>query len=192
MAFTRFARRPSHPALWLALALLPLAGCAQTRRTADLAAAPAQARPTLSTSDSFFIDQVARTDLAEVQEGEVAEGQAYHAAVRQFGSQMAKEYGDVNERLAALARQKHVTPPTAPSDYQQGEIDGLQALSGTQFDSQYLDDQVANQQETLRLFQTEARQGTDPDVRAFAARYAPLLAQHLEMAEKLGGRSLTT
>jgi putative membrane protein len=201
---------PSHPArrcrttvaAWVlrgaALALLAPAGCALSEKTADMAAAnvqaatQAQTNPTLSTSDSLFIDEAARAGLAEVQEGKVAEAQGHLAAVRRFGTMMVKDHGELNDQLLALAHQKQLTPPATPSDYQQGEINGLQTVHGQAFDSQFIDGQVASHQQALMLFQTEARQGTDPDVKALAARAIPVLEHHLEMARKLGGRSLTS
>lgn len=190
--------RTRMPALLGAAALAVLAGCTQGEKTADVAAANAQAaaqaqnNPTLSTSDSLFIDQAARSGLAEVQEGQVAQQQARRAAVRQFAAMMVTDHSAVNDQLMALAQQKQITPPNAPTDLQRGDLTRLQAMKGAAFDRQYLDEQVADHQQVLNLFQTEAQQGTDPDVKAFAAKYAPTIAHHLEEAEKLGGHAPTS
>ena len=47
---------------------------------------------------------------------------------------------------------------------------------------------IPDHQEDLRAYQNEAQNGTDPDVRAFAARSVPLLQEHLRMAQQLPQR----
>ncbi len=191
-------RRHRLPLTWLVrgavLVLLPLASCTHTQQTADSAAANAQAQttPTLSASDSTFIDQAARAGLAEVQAGQLAAHQSPRPAVHQFAEMMVHDHTEINDQLTALARQKQVTPPTAPADDQVAEIQRLQTLHGRVFDRTYLSDQVAGHQQALNLFQTEAQQGTDPDVKAFAARYVPTIQDHLQEAERLGGHAPTS
>ncbi len=46
------------------------------------------------------------------------------------------------------------------------------------FDHAYARAMVQDHQEDLRLYQEEAANGTDPDVKAFAARHVPLLQEH--------------
>ena len=192
----------TRPATWGAraalLALLPLAACARTEQVADntmaqgQAMVQAQTNPTLSTSDAYFIDQAARSGLAEVQEGALAEQRAARADVRSFARSMVADHGKVNDALTALARQKQIAPPTTPNDAQQTMIGQLQGLTGATFDRQYLDQQVTMHQSAVSLFRTEAAQGTDPQVKAFAARMLPELEHHLDMAEQLGGHTPTT
>ena len=47
---------------------------------------------------------------------------------------------------------------------------------------------VKDHQEDLQAYQEEAANGTDPDVKAFAARHVPLLQEHLRMAQSLPRR----
>lgn len=175
-------------------AFLALAACARTERATDVAVAnvqaAAQAQTTsLSTSDAFFMDQAARAGLAEVAEGRMMRERAGRADIRQFAARMVADHGAVNEELAALAQRKGITPPATPSAAQQASLDELGKLRGRALDRKYLDEQVAEHQQVLKLFQDEARQGTDPDVKAFAARHAGALAEHLDMAMRLGGHA---
>jgi putative membrane protein len=170
------------------LAMLALAGCTDTTDR-DLAAMQARISPTLSEGDAYFIDQATRSGLAELQAGNLAAKQASRPEVRSFAGQMASDHAKVNADLAALAQQKRIIPPTAPSPVQQQMIGALMGLSGAAFDRQYLDQQVAMHQAAISLFRTEAQQGSDPDVKAFAARALPGLEQYLNMAQRLGGRA---
>ena len=61
-------------------------------------------------------------------------------------------------------------------------------LRGAAFDRAYAKAMVEDHQEDLRVYQEEAASGTDPDVKAFAARQVPLLQEHLRMAQRLPQR----
>ena len=165
-----------------AFAALALAGCAQTQRAADttVAAAKAQVTPTLSTSDGG--------GLAEVQMGQLAQQNGRSAAVKRFGQQMANDHGRANQEMMALAQQKQITPPSTMGAEHQRIYDDLAKLRGSAFDRAYAQAMVRDHQEDLRAYQAEAQNGTDPDVRAFAARHVPLLQEHLRMAQQLPQR----
>lgn len=187
---TRSATRTARLAV---LALLPLAGCARTEQmtgnamTEGQAVMQAQTNPTLSTVDAYFMDQAARSGVAEWQQGRLAGQTAARADVRRFAAQEVQDDTGVNQKLMALAQQKRISPPTAPSTVQAAEITTLRGLSGTAFDRQYLDGQVAMQQAAIALFRNEAQNGTDPDVKRFATAALPTLEHDLHMAQQLGG-----
>ena len=170
-----------------ALAFLSLAGCAQTQRAADttLAAAKAQVNPTLSTSDATFMTTAARGGLAEVQMGQLAQRNGRSPAVKRFGQQMISHHGQSNQEMMTLAQQKQITPPSTIGAEHQRIYDDLAKLRGNAFDRAYAQAMVEDHQEDVRLYREEAANGSDPDVKAFAARHVPLLQEHLRMAQRL-------
>ena len=173
-----------------AFALLSLAGCAQTQRAADtaLAAAKAQVNPTLSTSDAAFMIRAARGGMAKVQMCQLAQRNGRSEAVKRFGQHMVSHHGRSNQDMIALAQQKQITPPGSIGAEHQRIYDDLAKLRGSAFDRAYAEAMVRDHQEDLRLYQEEAANGTDPDVKAFAARHVPLLQEHLRMAQRLPQR----
>ena len=178
-------------AFWgAAFAFLSLAGCAQTQRAADttVAAARAQVNPTLSTSDAAFMTAAARGGMAEVQMGQLAQRNGSSAAVKRFGQQMVSHHGQSNQEMMALAQQKQVTPPASMGAEHQRIYDDLAKLRGSAFDRAYAQAMVQDHQEDLRVFREEAQDGTDPDVKAFAARHVPVLEAHLRQAQQLPRR----
>lgn len=176
--------------LGAAFAFLALAGCAQTQRAADttMAAAKAQVNPTLSTTDATFMTTATRGGLAEVQMGQLAEQNGRSPAVKRFGQQMVSHHGQSNREMMALAQQKQITPPSSMGAEHQQIYDDLAKLRGSAFDRAYARAMVQDHQEDLRLYQEEAANGTDPDVKAFAARHVPILQEHLRMAQRLPQR----
>ena len=63
-----------------------------------------------------------------------------------------------------------------------------ESMEGPEFDRQYMADQVNVLQQALELFQTEAQNGQDPRLRAFAARALPGLARDLARAQAMAAR----
>ena len=173
-----------------AFVIFVLAGCAETQRATDttVAAAKAQVNPTLSTSDASFMTTGARGGMAEVQLGQLAQRNSRSAAVRRFGQQMVDDHGRANQQMMTLAQQKQITPPSGIGAEQQQIYDNLARLRGSAFDRAYAQAMVQDHQEDLRAYQDEALNGTDPDVKAFAARHVPILQEHLRMAQRLPQR----
>ncbi len=169
-----------------AIAALPLAGCATSKKPAA-AAAPAPATPALSSADAVFFDQASRSGIEEVTFGQLARQHATRASTRAYGLKMVDVHTPVNQQLTQLAASKGVTPPATMDDAHQASYDMLSKLRGRAFDRTYLNGQATDHAATLQLFQNEAQNGADPDAKAFAARIAPDIQSHLTMAKRLGG-----
>ena len=56
------------------------------------------------------------------------------------------------------------------------------------FDRAYAQAMIQDHEADLRAFQDEAQTGTDPDVKAFAARQVPILQEHLRLVRQLPQR----
>lgn len=171
------------------LLLAALMGCAQTQQAATdvKSAVQAQATPSLSTADASFVNDAGRAGITEVTFGQLARAQGSRAAVRDFGLRMVTEHTSLNQELTRLAAAKKITPTVTVDVAHQTTYDQIAALKGRAFDRAYLNAQVADHQATLAIYQEEASNGTDPDVRAFAAKVVPMLQAHLALAKRLGG-----
>ena len=101
---------------------------------------------------------------------------------------MVEDHGQANQAMLALARQKQITPPDSIGAEQQQTYDNLARLRGSAFDRAYAQAMVQDHEEDLRAFREEAQDGTDPDVKAFAARHVPVLEAHLRQAQQLPRR----
>lgn len=175
----------------LAAAAIPLLGCAASEHAATEVKAAAQAAttPTLSTADAAFFDQAGRAGIEEVTFGQLARTQASRASTRDFALRMIEQHTKLNQELTQLAAKKQITPTTSMDTAHEDMYAQLQPLHGRAFDRAYLDGQVADHEAAISLFQNEAANGTDPDVKAFAAQALPELHKHLQLAERLGGKA---
>jgi putative membrane protein len=170
-----------------AVSLLALAGCQQSEKAATTvkSAAQAQVNPTLSTSDTTFINTAATAGSEEVTFGQLAQTKATTAAIRGFAAQMVKDHSAANQRLGSLATAKQITPPAGMDRMHSDAFQALNSAKGRAFDKAYMDGQVQDHMQVVQLFKDEAQNGTDPDVKAFAQQLLPTLEHHLEMAQRL-------
>jgi putative membrane protein len=164
-----------------ALALLATPACSSPSGLSETSGPAAS----LSAADRTFISQAAYGSHAEIALGELATERASSPAVREFGQMMVQEHTRMNEDLIAIASEKGVTPPSAPDPGRQAVSAQLGQYQGAEFDRQYIQQQLADHEATLTLFQNEAESGQDPQLRAFARKYAPVVQEHIAMLRRL-------
>src|SRR5690606_9501857 len=76
-------------------------------------------------NDADFAVKAADGGLFEVQLGKIAVANASDQGVKDFGQMMVDDHGKANEELMALAKQKGIVLPTAPSEDNVEEIKKL-------------------------------------------------------------------
>jgi putative membrane protein len=136
-------------------------------------------------ADTAFANKAAIGGMAEVALGKMAAGKATNASVKDFGSMMVMDHGKANAQLMAIAQKKNITLPAGLDAEHQAKSDSLSKLSGNDFDKAYVAGMVADHKKTLALMQSEAQSGTDPELKAFAAKTAPVVQEHLDKITKI-------
>ena len=152
-------------------------GANQDAPKAKTAASPAgKAAGKLSAADKTFMMNAAKGGMMEVEMGKMAAQNAQNADVKKFGNRMVTDHSKANSELMALAKEEGVA------------LSGAKAPGKWKSDKDYMDAMVKDHQADLAEFQKEAQGGTDPDVKAFAAKYAKVVAQHLKLAQETQGK----
>ena len=142
------------------------------------------ARAEVSEADRAFIDKAAMSGQAEVASGQTA-AKSENSAIAEFGNQMVREHGAMNQELAALAKQKGIEPPTSASLTDQAKGAVMSVMPGATFDKQYVSQQLTDHQETLALLEKQASSGDDPDLKALATKAIPVVQKHITELEAL-------
>jgi len=146
-----------------------------------LGTAPAFAA--LSSSDKSFAIEAAHGGLAEVQLGQLAAQKATSPQVKAFAQRMVTDHTQANQDLMQVAKSANIDLPTQVDAKQEKEMDRLRALSGTAFDTAYMQHMVQDHKKDVSDFQKEAKSGGDSSLKGFAQKYLPTLQEHLQMAE---------
>jgi putative membrane protein len=129
--------------------------------------------------DGDFIKDAANGGLMEVELGKYASTNAMSPKVKEFGRMMVTDHTKANAALKTVTDKKNITLPTAPEEKQQSHINDLTAKKGADFDKDYVDMMVDDHKEDISKIEDEAKNGKDPDVKAFAAKTLPVLYKHL-------------
>ncbi len=106
---------------------------------------------------------------------------------RTFAKEMVTAHTRTTQALEAAIRRAGMTPPPPPglTDDQSRMIADLRAAHGDQFDKVYVDQQIRAHQDALGLMQGFAQTGQPGPIRDAAAKTAPLVQHHLDMATAL-------
>lgn len=136
-------------------------------------------------NSTSFMYKAAQGGMAEVKMGELAASKAQNAEVKQFGQKMVTDHTKANTDLKAVAAKENVSLPGDVNADQKETMDDLSKLSGAEFDKEYVSGMVEDHEKDVADFQAQADSGSDPDVKAFAARTLPTLKAHLEMIKNI-------
>jgi putative membrane protein len=165
----------------LLAALIGLAAC--------LVAAPARAadEDRNALTDQQFVTKASAASLAEVNLGNLAVRNAANADVKKFAQTMVDDHTKANQELNAIADKNRLIPAPREDDAHRMLGDRLARLSGANFDREYISAMVKDHDEAVPLFEREAKDGQNKELKEFASKTLPTLKHHREMVHKLAG-----
>lgn len=135
--------------------------------------------------DQGFVHDTLEGNEAQVQMSQLAQQKSPSADVKQFGQKMVEIHTQLNNQFAPAAKQLGVGEPKGPSKKAKKEIERLQALSGPDFDTAYLQAMAKQQQHDLKEFESEAQSGQNPNIQQTAKQDEPVLTEHYQVLQKL-------
>jgi putative membrane protein len=133
---------------------------------------------------SKFATNAAQGGMAEVELGRLATQRAGDASVREFGARMVADHSRANTELKSIAGQKGIQLPSDLNSEQKSEVDKLAKMSGAEFDKEYMSAMLKDHETDVKDFDTQSKEGNDPEIKAFAGKTLPTLQQHLQMAQQ--------
>jgi putative membrane protein len=142
--------------------------------TAPESFAQTASTPTMP-ADYNFIFQAAYGGWGDVMAGQLAPQRSTNPAVLQAASTIVTERTQANQELASLAMARGITPPNGPDPGWLGAVTILEPMTGRAFDVAYLQAQTEDDVVEIALFASEAQSSLDPELRAFAQKYLPVL-----------------
>jgi putative membrane protein len=136
-------------------------------------------------ADTAFASKAAISGMAEVALGKMASEKGTDPKVKDFGKMMMMDHGKANAELMGIAKAKNIPLPAGLDAEHQAKSDSLSNLSGKDFDKGYVQVMIEGHKTTLALMQSEASGGQDPQLKAFAAKTAPVVQMHLTEITKI-------
>lgn len=140
---------------------------------------------TVRENEAEFATNAADAGLAEINFANLAISKTNNADVKMYANMMLKDHGAANDELTALAKSKNISLPVSMSSEHQKNRNELAAKTGADFDKKYLDLMEKDHVKVLAFMEHEAREGTDPDLKAFASKTVPVINAHLNAVRKI-------
>jgi putative membrane protein len=134
-----------------------------------------------------FVEDASAKGVAEVEAGKLAQEKGTAADVKSFAEMMIKDHSAANDKLKTLATSKNleVSDDAQLMDKAKAKAMILELRSAKSFDQAYANNQVKAHEATIKLFEEEAANGKDADLKAFATETLPKLKAHLSQAQAL-------
>jgi putative membrane protein len=138
----------------------------------------------LNSQDKEYLKDSAQGALFEIKGGLVAQTHAVHNFTKTFGARMIKDHSAEYRDVVRTAKKVHKSVPKSPDEVQQHDLKLLATLSGATFDCAYLSTEWADHMADVSEAKLELATGHNEEVKELAAKYLPVLKEHLSMAEQ--------
>ncbi len=132
-----------------------------------------------------FVEDASAKGVAEVEAGKLALEKGTAADVKTFADMMVKDHKLANTKLKAIADSKKLDVSDDAQLLDKAKSMILELRSAKSFDQAYANNQVKAHEATIKLFEDEAANGKDAELKAFATQTLPKLKEHLLHAKEL-------
>ncbi|HUF65900.1 MAG TPA: DUF4142 domain-containing protein [Gemmatimonadaceae bacterium] len=166
---------------------------ADTVRGASSSTAGAAGGAAASLTDANILALLDGANVTDSAAGAVAVSKASSSELRSFAAQMIRDHHSMRLEGERVARRLRLTPEVpAGSDEGSGLTAILAVLNstarGSDFDKAYIDHEVAFHLDFLETAIGAMEEATETEVKAFVQKLAPMLEEHLDLAQALQAR----
>jgi len=135
--------------------------------------------------DNDFLVKAATANNAEIEVGKLAERRASSNEVKDYANMLVKDHKTANDKLGGLIKTRKVGVVAGFEKETRDEINRLSNLNGKDFDRAFLDHMIQDHKKAISIFENQAKNGKEEDIRAYAKEMLPDLQKHLKKAEEL-------
>ncbi|ADW68607.1 DUF4142 domain-containing protein [Granulicella tundricola] len=136
--------------------------------------------------DKIFLRKAAEGGTAEEELAKLALSKTSNDEVKQFAQKMLDDHASLDVTMKPIAQSLGVMTPKKMNKEDQAEFEKLKALSGTDFDKEYLGAMIKDHRMDLHEFRQESATATDPALKDAATSGSKVIHDHLVAAYKLG------
>jgi putative membrane protein len=133
----------------------------------------------VSDADKAFVAKVSQGGMYEVELGKLAETMGATQGVKDQGNTEDHDHTLVGDKLKSIAQANGIALPSDLNADFKGRLDKIRALSGDKFDAAYIADMKKVHAGDGAAFAKEAKSGSNPALKAFAAETHSIVEQHI-------------
>ncbi len=135
--------------------------------------------------DKIFLRGATTGCMVEVQLSELAQRKASGDDVKQFASLMVADHSRIIDILRASAEAQGVMLPNKIPPRERATYERLNALTGEEFDREYVTTLAADHHRNLREYRSELANTQDANLRSAVQDAASILHHHLVLADQI-------
>lgn len=135
-------------------------------------------------SDEFLV-RAMQDSLAEIELCVLALKKSSTAALRLFAQTMIDEHSKLGKEIEQLAEKRNLGLQLEPGDERQAAIEEISKLSGHAFDRRFIEQNLKDHENDLKVFKHYATEKKDHDIKALAELGQKMLTKHLTMVKEL-------
>lgn len=135
--------------------------------------------------DRTFVEKAAQDGMLEVKLGQLATQKAANPDVKKFGQKMVTDHGKANEELKKIATKFNIEVPRDLDEKHKEKLKKFSQLEGKEFDQEYMKEMVKDHMEGIKLFEQQASDGKNTELKQFASKSLPILREHLNLAKEI-------
>jgi len=139
-------------------------------------------------NDGLFAAAATDGNLSELTLSQLGVQKATDPELKRFSQQMIDEHTRMGQEMKTMLAQKGLRVPEMVDVRSQFCAESLAGLSGEDFDRCYAKAQLVAHMDSVAMFEAEAERGTDPDVKALAAKALPHIKSHLKTIKPIAQR----
>lgn len=140
-------------------------------------------------ADARFVRLASEGHLLAIHLGNLASERAEDPKVKEMGKHLVQVHTATLQGLLGLSKKKGFISTRSMGPQCQNKADRLFELKGAEFEEGYLRQLLEEGRTLVGVFETEARQGQDADLRAFAGKSLTVLQENLKAAQDLLSQS---
>lgn len=172
----------------MALATVACSGPENTASQAVPAETPTTGPMEIAAADSGttdFVEKATNSNMFEIEASKLALERSKVQPVKDFAKVLVDAHTDALSELRSLSTSAAVTPPAALNNDFTAKLEALRNAKAGDFDDVYIDQQTEAHENSLNLVKDYSMNGKDAGLRAFAAKMAPTVDEHLTKVREL-------
>ena len=137
-----------------------------------------------------FLQKATQAELGEINQAQLALKMSANPEILKFTRILLEDQRRLQKQLKILADKKRVELPDEITPKQEAVSYRLSKLTvkDKTFDRKYLKQVLKERENFQRLFKTQAKSGTDADIKDLASKTLPQIISHLKAAELLSAK----
>lgn len=132
-----------------------------------------------------FVQKATLSNMFEIEASKLALERSKVQPVKDFAQMLVDAHTTALGELQSLSASAAITPPTMLDEDKTGKLEALRNAKVEDFDDVYIDQQTEAHENSLALVKDYANNGKDAGLRAFAAKMAPTVDEHLTKVRAL-------